>query len=587
MWSRSILRVGYWSSSSSLSLFLQAVCNLIWCTMLNWLYLFSSSTGRTWFCFILGQWMSISFLTISRHFCRVYVIIYFFWYLLHHCRSDSAPFSVPPQIVCILLKLLMVHNVVLTLPCSHCSNRKYVILWQCPSDSAVFSLLSQIVCGSDHLWMPSQYNTDVTMLWSPPNPQIVCDLVHYRQNVDLTQLFFLRSNRMYVILFDPWTTWMLTDSASSSPLQQEVCDLVWFPHNVDLTLPCFTHRMYVISFEYLRITNVTLLRCRRAHRTYVIWFDSLTMSFWLYVLLATRAGRMWCCLMTAQCWCASDSFPPPQSVCHFVLSLENDVDLTLHHRRSHRGYVILFDACTMSIWLCLVIAYLTEYGTLYCLIPGQCQWSDSASSSPIPQGVCYTVWCLDNIDLTLPCHLRSHSLQKVCYLVWSLDNVDLTLLHHHRSHRKYVYCLIAGQCRSDSASSLSLKQDVCYIVWWTISIWLWLVITTHWHTGRMSYCLIPGQCVDLTLPRHHPHTGRMLFYLISGWCRSDSASSSPFPQDVCYTSIVLLNAYNTDVMWLFAAPTERMSSCVIPGKSRSDSVHQEKPNFLTALIQSY
>ena len=228
MWSRSILRVGYWSSSSSLSLFLQAVCNLIWCTMLNWLYLFSSSTGRTWFCFILGQCLSHSwrFLAISAE-----CMWFFFWYLLHHCQSDSAPFSVPPQIVCILLKFLMVHNVVLTLPCSHCSNRKYVILWQCPSDSAVFSLLSQIVCGSDHLWMPSQYNTDVTMLWSPPNPQIVCDLVHYRQNVDLTQLFSLvaqtgcmlycliheqlecwltlprhrRSNRKYVILFDSLT----------------------------------------------------------------------------------------------------------------------------------------------------------------------------------------------------------------------------------------------------------------------------------------------------------------------------------------------------------------------------------------------
>ena len=151
-------------------------------------------------------------------------------------------------------------------------------------------------------------------------------------------------------------------------------------------------------------------------------------------------------------------------------------------------------------WLCLVIAAPTgsEF-KLYCLIPLQC-WSDFASSSPLPQTVCYIVWSLDNVDLTLPCHCRSHRKyvilfdpltmsiwlclvidaptegmlyclipgqwpsdsasssplpQMVYYLVWSLDNVDLTLPRYHRSHRTYVIILLNP---------------------WTISVWLCLVL---------------------------------------------------------------------------------------------------------------
>ena len=154
--------------------------------------------------------------------------------------------------------------------------------------------------------------------------------------------------------------------------------------------------------------------------------------------------------ISSQYWCDSAAVSCPQNVCYLVWSLEN-VDLTLRLLHSRRAYVILFNDCTMMMWL---------------------------YTAPTERMFSCLIWSLDNVDLTLP--------QGVCYIVWSLNNVDLTpsLPVHHLSHRKYVttfdpwtklifiiaptacmlYCSIPAQCRSYSTIFSSLKQGVCYIV---------------------------------------------------------------------------------------------------------------------------
>ena len=110
--------------------------------------------------------------------------------------------------------------------------------------------------------------------------------------------------------------------------------------------------MYVISFERFHNTDVTLPRCRRAYRPYVILFDPWTMLIWLVLAHSCRA--------------------------YVILfnSLHN-ADVTLF-ARSHRAYVILFDLWTM-FWLYLVLtAALTERMWFFVSMPGQC-WPDSTA----------------------------------------------------------------------------------------------------------------------------------------------------------------------------------------------------------------
>ena len=155
--------------------------------------------------------------------------------------------------------------------------------------------------------------------------------------------------------------------------------------------------------------------------------------------------------ISSQYWCDSAAVSCPQNVCYLVWSLEN-VDLTLRLLHSRRAYVILFNDCTMLMWLytaptermfsCLIWSLdnvdLTPTGSmLYCLIPEQCR-SDSESTC----------------SLSLP--------QKVCYF-WSLDKIDF----HHRSHSMYV--ILLNPC--------------------TMSILLHYILVAQ--TGSMLYCLIP------------------------------------------------------------------------------------------------
>ena len=143
----------------------------------------------------------------------------------------------------------------------------------------------------------------------------------------------------------------------------------------------------------------------------------------------------------------------------------------------------------MSIWLCRILAIPTA-SMLSCFIPGQCR-SDSASPSPLPQTVCYIVWSLNNVDLTLP-H-RALPQKVICYLVWSLNNFDLTLT---APSDRMLYCFIPWQCRSEPVSSSPLPQimpvqcwcdslprtqTVCYLVWFLDNV---LTLPRHRRSHR-------------------------------------------------------------------------------------------------------
>ena len=235
------------------------------------------------------------------------------------------------------------------------------------------------------------------------------------------------------------------------------------------------------------------------------------MSIWLCIVFITQTGRMLYCLM-------------------------DNIDLTLtrhHHSLAHRTYVILFDPWTMcrsysassspshrtyvilfnfrmmSFWLCLIIAA-PSGRMLYCLMRTMLMWCDSL---PLPQ--------------------------NVCYLVWSLENLDLILPRHRRSNRRYIILFDP----------------------WTISIWLFLVITAP--TEGILSRLKPGQFrSDSSSSAHSYRTYVILLNLIPGQCWYISLYRPP-------RTYVILFDFWTMSLWLYlviAAQAGRMLYCLIPGQ---------------------
>ena len=236
MWSRLILRVEYWSLRHLRHSYRPCVISFDACIMLIWLCLVLIVHRMYVILFHpLIMFESISFLSFSQSVCdfrcrnivdltpprSLYLYRSYVFYSI--VRSDSTashcsyknyliffnPWTMFIWLCCIIAvptvrmwSHLIPYSVELTLPCFHC--------------------FSQMVCASDLFWMPT-HNADVTLPSSPQIPQIVCDLFHYLQNVDLTVPFSRCSNRMYVILFDPWKM-LIWLPRQSSLLQQEVCD---------------------------------------------------------------------------------------------------------------------------------------------------------------------------------------------------------------------------------------------------------------------------------------------------------------------------------------------------------------------------
>ena len=177
----------------------------------------------------------------------------------------------------------------------------------------------------------------------------------------------------------------------------------------------------------------------------------------------------------------------------------------------------------MSILLHYILVAQTG-SMLYCLIPVQCR-SDSASFSLLPQPVCYLVWSLDSIHLTLPRHRRSHRKYVILLNTWTM----LIWLRHILSAptARMSSCLIPGQCwfwlcRILCSHSLyvilfdprPMTISLCLVVaiptgsmlllftTLTMSIWLYLVFTALIGIGSMWSRLILLN-VDLTLPCSH------------------------------------------------------------------------------------
>ena len=149
------------------------------------------------------------------------------------------------QIVCDLV--LRLNEVDLTLSCSHCSDRPYVILF----DVLTISVLT----------------------------------------------FFFRSPycRPWVILFSAWTMFIL-------PCLILAADSTWFysmPDN-DLTMSdaCCFFRKYVILFN---AGNVNLTVFCSYFRPYVILFNVSAVLIWPCLVLAASTESMWSRFMPRQC----------------------------------------------------------------------------------------------------------------------------------------------------------------------------------------------------------------------------------------------------------------------------------------------
>ena len=283
-------------------------------------------------------------------------------------------------------------------------------------------MLSQMVCASDLLWVPT-HNADVTLHSSPPIPQIVCDLFHYRMSI-LFHLFLVAQTGCMLYCLIPgkcWSEYLVIASPTGSMWSH----LMFSQYRSDSTVFSLTECMWspLIAFAILMWH----------HRTYVILFDPLTMLFWPCVFLASPSGGMWPCLMlvlfntdatlccahrtyvilfdsrTMSIWLCLVVAAPTGSELYCLILLQCRSDSASSSSTFHRRYVVLFDPWTMTIWHCLAAP--TEGGMLYCLqrlIPGQCRSDSTYSPSPLPQKVCYIVLSLDNDDLTLPRHRRSH-----------------------------------------------------------------------------------------------------------------------------------------------------------------------------------
>ena len=169
-------------------------------------------------------------------------------------------------------------------------------------------------------------------------------------------------------------------------------------------------------------------------------------------------------------------------------------------------YVILFNDCAML--MCQWLFSTPTERMSSCFISGKWCRSDSASSS-IPQGVCYTIWCLYNVDLTLPRHRRSNRRYIILFDPWTIS-IWLFLVITAPTEG-ILSRLKPGQFRSDSSSSAH-----------------------SYRTYVILLNIIPGQCWYISLYRS-PRTYVILFdFWTTGQCLSDSTSSSQLRQDVCF-----------------------------------------------------